>query len=111
MKLEDGGDYPMTIKRTEGDAILKPEERTKILLAAYSEVCRSYHAIDDFRTKLLGVLPLTSLAGVFLIDTNKSVFSPTSDAHVILGFAGIFAALLTLALFGYEVRGMRELTI
>ena len=30
---------------------------------AARRVCRSYHAIDDFRTKLLGVLPIASLAG------------------------------------------------
>lgn len=77
------------------------DERTKILLAAYSEICKSYHAIDDFRTKLLGFLPLSSLAGALLLDTSK--ISPQ-----LLGFAGIFAASLTLALFGYEVRGMQR---
>ena len=39
-------------------------------LAAYSEVCKSYHAIDDFRMKLLGALPLASLVGIFLLDVR-----------------------------------------
>ena len=33
-------------------------------LAAYTEICKSYHAIDEFRMKLLGLLPLASLVGV-----------------------------------------------
>ncbi|MCA1576672.1 MAG: hypothetical protein LC794_04825 [Acidobacteria bacterium] len=37
------------------------EKRVDIQLAAYEEVCNSYHAIDDFRTKLLGILPIASL--------------------------------------------------
>src|SRR5215216_6838260 len=84
------------------------EERTRVLLAAYSEICKSYHAIDDFRTRLLGFLPLTSLAGIFLLDTNKMFSSETTISNELLGFAAIFAALLTLALFGYEVRGMQR---
>src|SRR5438552_11378970 len=85
----------------EHNSISNLEEQTTILLAAYSEICKSYHAIDDFRTKLLGFLPLSSLAGVFLLDTSKA-------SHELFGFAAIFAASLTLALFGYEVRGMQR---
>jgi hypothetical protein len=84
------------------------EERNKVLLAAYSEVCKSYHAIDDFRTKLLGFLPLTSLAGIFLLDTSKLLSSQSPVSNELFGFAAIFAASLTLALFGYEVRGMQR---
>jgi hypothetical protein len=44
------------------------DRRTKRLLAAYTEVCRSYQAVDDFRAKLLGILPIASLAGILLVD-------------------------------------------
>ena len=41
-----------------------PVENERALLAAYSEVCKSYHAIDDFRMKLLGFLPLASIVAI-----------------------------------------------
>lgn len=78
------------------------------LLTIYSEICKSYQAIDDFRTKLLGFLPLTSLAGIFLLDPSRMPGLGDMLSHELLGFAAIFAALLTLALFGYEVRGIRR---
>ncbi len=81
---------------------------TQVLLAAYAEVCKSYHAIDDFRTKLLGFLPLTSLAGLVLLDPSKLDAMTQGMPQELLGFAGIFAAALTLVLFGYEVRGMQR---
>lgn len=79
-----------------------------VLLAAYAEICKSYHAIDDFRTKLLGFLPLTSLAGLFLLDPAKLQAMQTGMPKELMGFAGIFAGSLTLALFGYEIRGMQR---
>jgi len=86
-------------------------DNQQALLVAYSEVSKSYHAIDEFRMKLLGFLPLASLVGVFLIDKDKLLAAsavPGSGGNELLGFAAIFAAMLTLALFGYEVRGIRR---
>ena len=34
---------------------------------AYDQPCNSYRAIDDFRAKLLGFLPLAAGTGIFLI--------------------------------------------
>ena len=76
-------------------------------LAAYAEICKSYHAIDDFRMKLLGLLPLASLVGILLID-NTDVLGSAGTANELLGFAAVFASMLTLALFGYEVRGIQR---
>lgn len=81
------------------------------MLAAYAEVCRSYHAIDEFRMKLLGLLPLASLVAVFMVDRSALVAGELSGGGAgreLLGFAAIFAAMLTLALFGYEVRGIQR---
>ena len=79
------------------------------LLAAYEEICKSYHAIDDFRMKLLGLLPLASLVGVLLIGKTDLLADLThGEGNELLGFAAIFAAMLTLALFGYEVRGIQR---
>jgi hypothetical protein len=80
------------------------------LLAAYEEICRSYHAIDEFRMKLLGLLPLASLVAVFLVDKNGVLggTQPGEAQRDLIGFAAIFAAMLTLALFGYELRGIQR---
>lgn len=85
------------------------EPSQEALLAAYEEVCRSYHAIDDFRMKLLGLLPLASLIGLILLDSGQLLpKEPTPLSREIIGFAGIFASAMTLALFSYEVRGIRR---
>src|SRR5262245_11829668 len=81
------------------------------LLATYGEVCRSYHAIDEFRMKLLGLLPLASLIGVVLLDNDKVItnaVSPGTTQNELVRFAAVFAAALTFALFLYEVRGIRR---
>lgn len=77
-------------------------------LAAYQELCKSYHAIDDFRMKLLGLLPLASLVGVFLLQADTISLTETETGRELVGFASIFAALLTIALFSYEMRGIRR---
>jgi hypothetical protein len=84
------------------------EEENKALLAVYAEICKSYQAVDDFRTKLLGFLPLTSLVGIFILNPSSMPSLQSILSNELLGFAAIFAALLTLALFGYEVRGIRR---
>src|SRR5215216_3597854 len=77
---------------------IKPED----LRIVYSEVCRSYHAIADFRAKLLALLPIASGAGGLLIlsekDTVKEYFGPI----------GVFGAAITLGLFVYELRGIQR---
>ena len=86
------------------------EMRIEALLAAYSEVCVSYHAIDDFRTKLLGILPISSLAGIILLGQDSFLAQETPDpnflAYKLIGFGSCFAAAFTLALFLFEIRGL-----
>src|SRR5262245_6634016 len=85
------------------------EANGRPLLAAYEEICRAYHAIDDFRMKLLGLLPFASLVGVLLIGkTDLLAGLRQGEGNELLGFAAIFAAMLTLALFGYEVMGIQR---
>ena len=56
--------------RTDTLGDVADRTNAQALLAAYEEVCRSYHAIDEFRMKLLGLLPLASLLGILLIGSN-----------------------------------------
>lgn len=89
-------------KTTEGDTGLN----TQPLLSLYQEICKSIHDVDDFRMKLLGLLPLTSLVGIFALGNNSLFATQTSESKRLITFIGIFAASLTLSLFIYEIRGI-----
>ena len=75
------------------------------LRTAYQELCTSYHGIADFRAKLLGLLPLASGAGIFLLlgQLPKPDQSPLIQVAV-----GAFGFLVTLGLFTYELRGIQR---
>jgi hypothetical protein len=92
-----------------------PRASEGAILATYAEVCKSYHAIDDFRMKLLSLLPFASLLGLFLLDKGflydaaaKGATTGAGAAREMVGFAALFPALLTLALFLYEIRGIQR---
>lgn len=83
-------------------------------LQVYQHVCESYHAVDDFRMKLLGLLPVGTGAGVFLLLSGKAELlegpanvreSPVPEA---LGAIGAFGFLFTLGLFAYELFGIKK---
>ena len=78
-------------------------DKEQLLLAQYTEVCKSYHGISEFRGKLLALLPIVSGAGIsLLISKNYSLDS----SHLLA--VGIFGALVTLGLFFYELRGIQK---
>jgi hypothetical protein len=66
------------------------------LRVAYQEVCRSLQVIDDFRARLLALLPISSGAGIFLL------LSTDDTEH--LGLIGLLGGLITLGLFTFELR-------
>lgn len=80
------------------------------LTTAYSELCRSYQGLREFRMKLLGLLPIASVAG--LLALGKALPGTSGEAPAaglppeVIGYIGIFSGILTLALFGYEIRGL-----
>jgi hypothetical protein len=79
-------------------AEIKPEN----VRIVYSEVCKSYHAIADFRARLLALLPIASGAGGLLILSQKD----TVKGY--LGPIGVFGVAVTLGLFVYELRGIQR---
>ena len=81
----------------------KPEN----LMTAYRELCSSYRAIDDFRTKLLGFLPLATGAGIFFLVTDKEKINFVQPYFVPIG---IFGFVITLGLFFYEFYGIKKCT-
>src|SRR5829696_4949249 len=79
------------------------------LKAAYQELCGSYHAIDDFRTKLLGFLPLATAGGiVVLLNNPKGLESLDVGMKGLLASVGAFGGLITLGLFAYELYGIKK---
>jgi hypothetical protein len=74
------------------------------LKTTYEQLCYSYRAIDDFRAKLLGFLPLASGTGIFLLipDNSKSPL----NTHLVP--VGAFGILITLGLFFYEIYGIKK---
>jgi hypothetical protein len=67
----------------------------------YGEVCNAYHAITEFRGKLLALVPVVSGAGFTLI-----IRSPGNVDQRLLLPVGIFGLAVTLGLFVYELRGI-----
>jgi len=74
-------------------------EKPENLRTVYRELCSSYRAIDDFRTKLLGFLPLVTGTGLFFLVTDKAKIDA---AQPYFGPIGIFGFVITLGLFFYE---------
>ena len=104
---------PTTFPVAQPSPVVLPpnsDSKTTALLGVYEQVCNSHQAIDEFRMKLLGLLPLASLAGIFLLGKSDSILdfiSGTSDkSNHLIAFIAIFAAIFTLALFVYEIRGI-----
>jgi hypothetical protein len=73
------------------------------LRTAYDQLCLSYRAIDDFRAKLLGLLPLITGGGLIVI--TKDVVNVRND---VFRPVGIFGALVTFGLLAYELYGIRK---
>lgn len=75
---------------------------TETLLNQYGQVCTTYHAIDDFRSKLLALLPFASGVGWILLladaNTSKQYLLPI----------GILGAVITFGLFVFEARGAQR---
>jgi len=81
-------------------------EQSANLNAIYDEICKSYHAIDDFRAKLLGLLPLATATGIFfLVDSPDPI---RNETKVLVTFIGIFGFMITLGLFAYELYGINK---
>jgi hypothetical protein len=99
--IADGGESMSEKKRTDW--------READLRAAYEQLCTSYHAIDDFRAKLLGFLPLASGAGISLLLGDT--FTDPAKSNAVKEFLlpiGIFGFVVTLGLFTYEIYGIRK---
>jgi len=99
------------------------KENIKVI---YTQLCNSYLAIDDFRSKLLSLLPLAT-GGLFFFITDPGsligkVVKAGSDAKAgegseaailsleVLQAIGWFGVMITLGLYCYELYGIRKCT-
>ena len=87
-------------KETRTEAI-----NEKSLPTVYQETCKNYQAIDDFRAKLLALLPFATSAGIFLL-LNKDIAA--AGLKPFFGPIGLFGFAITLGLFAYEIYGIRK---
>jgi hypothetical protein len=76
---------------------------TTDLKTLYDQLCTSYHAVDDFRAKLLALLPLVSGVAIFQI-LGKTEVMPFLPA------IGIFGAVTGVGLLIYEMKGIQKCT-
>jgi hypothetical protein len=84
-------------------------EQTRHEEAAYTQVCTSYHAVDDFRMKLLGLLPIATGTGVFLLLSGNDVSGEASgEVRGFLFAIGLVGAAFTLGLFAFELYGIKR---
>jgi hypothetical protein len=87
----------------------------------YERVCESYHAVDDFRMKLLGLLPIATGTAVFLLlNGNADLLgaddpghagragSTVAEASNALLAIGLFGLVFTVGLFAYELFGIKK---
>jgi hypothetical protein len=76
----------------------------------YERVCDSYQAVDDFRMKLLGLLPVATGTAVFLLLSGDKVVQPDASgrAAVALLAIGAFGFLFTSGLLAYELFGIKK---
>jgi len=82
-------------------------EENKNLRTAYQQICDNYRAIDDFRAKLLGFLPLAT-GGIFLLINPLSGEHGGDFTEKYLPFLGLFGVAVTLGLFCYELFGIKK---
>ena len=78
----------------------------------YNELCTSYRAIDDFRAKLLGLIPLVTGTGIsFLFEKIQNPQNIPIETKGLLVAVGVFVALITLGLFSYEIFGIKKCAV
>ena len=73
------------------------------LKTLYNQLCTSYHSVDDFRAKLLALLPLVSGIAIFQLLGKPEVMP-------FLPVMGIFGAVTGVGLLIYEMKGIQKCT-
>lgn len=97
----------MNIQQNVSGSVLHPSNEA--LQAAYQQVCTSYHNVEDFRAKLLSIIPGIT-AGSFIATIASNPEKSAALTHLVFPF-GIPGALVVLGLFFYEIENLRRSTM
>ena len=85
---------------------LRPSDTNTDYGKAYDQLCHSYRVIDDFRMKLLGLLPLAT-SGIFLLADKSKIYIPQASWLDI----GMFGFISTLGLLSYELHAIKNVVV
>lgn len=77
---------------------LTPEDARQL----YDQVCANIRTSDDISFKLLGFVPLVSGAGITVVLSTDTTLS---DLPLVL-FVGLFGAVVTFALYRWELKNI-----
>ncbi len=74
----------------------------------YEETCSRIRATDDISFKLMGIVPLLSGTTFLAFSLKDGISAPISaDSERVLFILSLFAALITLGLFRWELRNIQ----
>jgi hypothetical protein len=78
-------------------------------ILVYQELCTNYRSIETFRGRLLGLLPLFSGSGiVLLLNSPFTEIIKREFTGQYIEWVGVLGCIVTLGLFSYESRGIRN---
>jgi hypothetical protein len=97
-------DVPTTtgVEPTE-NAARQPNDPDMNLRTGYDQLCETYRAVDDFRSKLLGFLPAVTGGGLLLLGGEKGRLPENLFLPV-----GLFGVIVALGFFSYEIYGIEK---
>jgi hypothetical protein len=82
---------------------LSPSSKAPTVDKVYAEISASVRTTDDISFKLLGLVPLISGGGIFLLlDASKQ-----PDWSPVTIFIALFGAVVTFAIYRWEVRNIQ----
>lgn len=87
----------------------KAHPSSEELHLVYEQVCTSYHNVEDFRARLLGLIPGVT-AGSFIATIASNPEKSQALTNLVFPF-GILGALVVLGLFFYEIENLKRATI
>jgi hypothetical protein len=80
------------------------------LIKIYDTCSEGYHKVDDFRAKLLGILPLASgiavLSSLYIEQKHDDKYF-LNEHHIAIG---LFGLVVTFGLLVYELKGIEKCT-
>jgi hypothetical protein len=87
----------------EGIDMANTNDPNDNLKGSYEQLCQSYRAIDDFRAKLLGFLPLVTGGGLILLTGGADKVRMD-----FFGPVGLLGIAVTTGLLAYELFGIKK---